>query len=109
MKKTKTFFIILLIGLFVYYLVPLSASGMSNSDSSNFGSLCVYFVNSIYAIASGVILTKNNGFKWYYSFIVGVLFIPASLIYFNKTTVVYALLYVLEFMIGSSLYINYKN
>ncbi len=109
MKKNRNLLIILLIGVVIYYFVPFLARGMSNTDSSNFGSLCVYFINSIYTIVSGIVLTKNNGFKWYYSFIIGLLFIPASLIYFNKETIIYSMLYILEFMVGSSLYIKYRN
>lgn len=109
MKKSRNLLIIVLIGIVIYYLIPFLGRGMNNTNSSDYGSLCVYFINSIYAIVSGIILTKNNGFKWYYSFIIGILFIPASLYFFNKETMIYSMLYILEYLVGGSLYIKYKN
>lgn len=108
MKNMKNLILILLIGIFIYYIVPSLAGGMSDSDLDNFAILCVLFINSIYAIVSGFMLTKLNNFKWYYSIIIGALFIPAAFIHYNSSTMIYTLLYILEAMVGSSLYIKYS-
>lgn len=107
MKNVKNLIFVLLIGIFVYYIIPIFVNGMSEIDANNFAVLCVLFINSIYAIVSSFILAKLNNFKWYYSIIIGILFIPASLLHYNLSTMIYTLLYILEAMIGSSLYIKY--
>lgn len=106
MKNIKTLILIILIGLFVYYVIPAFANGMNQSNANNFAGLCILFINSVYAIVSGFILTRFNGFKWYYSIIIGILFIPAALLHYNSSTIIYALLYILEAMVGSSLHIK---
>lgn len=109
MRNIKILILIILVGFFVYYIVPELANGMNESDISNFAVLCILFINSVYAIVSGFILTKCNGFKWYYPIIIGILFIPAALLHYNLTTMVYTLLYILEAMSGSSLCIKCFN
>lgn len=106
MKNIKTLILIILIGLFIYYVIPMFSNGMIESDANNFAVLCVLFINSMYAILSGFILTKINGFKWYYSIVIGILFIPAVLLHYNLSTMIYVLLYILEAMIGSSVHIK---
>ena len=71
--------------------------------------ICVIFINSVYVITSGILLTKYDGYKWYYAFIIGLVFIPSVVIYYNLITMVYTLLYILEFMIGSSISMRYNN
>lgn len=109
MKNVKILILIILIGLFVYYIVPEFANGMNESDIKNFAILCILFINSVYAIVSGFILTKYNGFKWYYPIIIGILFVPATFLHYNLTTMIYTLLYILEAMVGSSICIKYLN
>ena len=107
MKNIKHLLWILLLGFFVYYLLPEFANGMSQNDADNFAVMCVILFNSVYAILSGILLTKFNGFKWYYSVIIGIYFIPAVLLNYNSSTIIYSILYMLEYMIGSSIYIRY--
>lgn len=108
MKNMKNLILILLIGVFIYYIIPEFASSMSKEDADNFAVLCILFINSIYAIVSGFMITKLNNFKWYYSIIIGILFIPSALLHYNQSTMIYTLLYILEAMVGSSLYIKYS-
>lgn len=103
MKISKSFIIAILIGLVIYYLLPLTASTISQNDLNNYSMICVIFINSIYVITTGILLTKCNGYKWYYSFVMGLLFIPSVFIYYNLVTMIYTLLYILEFMIGASI------
>ena len=105
--KNKSLLWILLIGFLVYYIVPEFANDMNEVDANNFAVLCVLFINSLYALVSGILLTKFNGFKWYYPIIIGIVFIPAVLLNYNMSTIIYSILYMLEFMIGSSVYIRY--
>lgn len=109
MKISKSLIITVLIGLVIYYILPLSASTISQNDLNNYSMICVIFINSVYAITSGILLTKYDGYKWYYAFIIGLLFIPSVFIYYNLTTIIYTLLYILEFMIGSSISMRYNN
>lgn len=108
MKSFKYLIWVLLIGFFVYYIIPEFANGMSDKDANNFAAICVLFINSLYAIISGFILTRYNGFKWYYSIVIGLLFIPSVLLKYNVDTMIYTILYMLEVMIGSSIYIKYS-
>lgn len=108
MKSFKYLMWVLLVGFFIYYITPEFANGMNDADANNFAAICVLFINSVYAITSGFILTKLNGFKWYYSVIIGILFIPAVFLNYNTGTAIYSILYMLEVMIGSSLYIKYS-
>ena len=107
--KNKSLLWILLIGFLIYYIIPELANGMNEVDADNFAVLCVLFINSIYSVISGILLTKFNGFKWYYPIMIGLLFIPAVLLNYNISTIIYSILYMLEFMIGSSIYIRYFN
>ena len=109
MKISKSLIITVLIGLVIYYVLPLSASTISQNDLNNYSMICVIFINSVYVITSGILLTKYDGYKWYYAFIIGLVFIPSVVIYYNLITMVYTLLYILEFMIGSSISMRYNN
>lgn len=107
MKNIKNLILILLVGIFIYYIIPWFANGMNSNDANNFAVVCVLFINSIYAIISGFLLTKFNNFRWYYSLVIGILFMLSVFLHYNLSTIIYTLLYMLEAMVGSSLYIKY--
>lgn len=108
MKINKLFLIILLIGIFIFYLIPCFAFNMNGADANNYASICILFINSLYIIVSAILLTKKNGFKWYYMLII-LLFIPSVILYFNKTTLIYILLYIVEYLFSCGLCIKYSN
>ncbi len=109
MKINKKFIVIVFIGLFIYYLVPYLAMDMSEGDANNYAALCILFINSIYIITSSVILTKNSKFKWYYLLTVILLFVPSVFMYFNNMTIIYILLYTIEYLFTSNLCMKYFN
>lgn len=108
MKSKKILFIILFIGFIIYYFIPDFAQNMNEDVANNYASVCVIFINSIYMIASSIVLTKYLGFKWYYPLLIGILFIPSVILYFNYSCIYYVLIYIVEYFFGSSLYIKYK-
>ena len=95
MKKTKLQFILFMLGSIVlFYLIPTIAPLMISRDMSlPFVILTLLIVNPIYSFLSGYIFTKDNGFKWYYSLMIGIIFIPAVFIIYNSSAAVYAIVY----------------
>lgn len=109
MRINKKLLIILLIGLFIFYLIPYFATNMNEVNANNYATFCILFINSTYVMISSFILTKYCKFRWYYILLIIMLFIPSVILYFNTITIIYSLLYVIEYLIGSSLYIKYIN
>lgn len=109
MKINRKLFITLLIGIVIFYIIPHFGIDMSKDAANNYACICILFINSIYVLVSSILLTKYDKFKWYYALLIGLLFIPSVVLYFNKTSVVYSLLYITEYLIGSSIYIKYSN
>lgn len=109
MKINKKLIIILLIGLFVFYIIPHFAVDMQVEYANNYASICILFINSLYIILTSILLTKYNIFKWYYVILIILLFALSVILYFNIATIVYSLLYIAEYLISRSIYLKCIN
>ena len=82
----KKYYVYILVMLAFYVAAPLLCR---DTGSAMFTLLCLlpatlFILSLIYA--------KMNGFKWYLSIIIGLLWLPA-IIYFNESATIYALIY----------------
>ncbi len=109
MQKIEKFLWIILISFIVYDFIPIFAYLMSESAANNYAKICVLFINSIYSLLAGIILTKQDGFKWYYSIVIGILFIPSSILLYNFSTIIFSIVYIVICLVGSLLYYKYSN
>ena len=82
----KKYYVYILVMLAFYVAAPLLCR---NTGSAIFTLLCLLPV--ILFILS-LVYAKMNGFKWYLSIIIGLLWLPAT-IYLNESASIYALIY----------------
>ena len=82
----KKYYVYILVMLAFYVATPLLCR---DTGSAMFTLLCLLPV--ILFILS-LIYAKMNGFKWYLSIIIGLLWLPA-IIYLNESAIIYALIY----------------
>lgn len=55
-----------------------------------------------------MIITKKCGFKWYYSFLVAFIYVPSALFYYNNDTVIYSVLYIIMYIVGTLIQLNIR-
>lgn len=95
-------------GLLVYYFIPFFAYGFNQSGANIYAKICVLLVNNIYALIAGIIITKKCGFKLYYSFLVAFIYVPSALFYYNNDTVIYSVLYIIMYIVGTLIQLNIR-
>ena len=83
----KKYYVYILVMLAFYVAVPLLCR---DTGSAIFTLLCLLPV--ILFILS-LIYVKMNGFKWYLSLAVALLWVPTVFIYYNESAMIYALIY----------------
>ena len=89
----KKYYVYILVMLAFYVAAPLLCR---NTGSAIFTLLCLLPV--ILFILS-LVYAKMNGFKWYLSIIIGLLWLPA-IIYLNESASIYALIYGIISFVG---------
>ena len=82
----KKYYVYILVMLAFYVAAPLLCR---DTGSAMFTLLCL--LPAILFILS-LVYAKMNGFKWYLSIIIGLLWLPA-IIYLNESASIYALIY----------------
>lgn len=105
--KIKTIIWICIISSVIYAIFPTTLALFLGKYNLIISIICVYFINVIYSFVSGLILTKKKGFSFSNCIILGLIFIPWSLIIYNLSTVYYSILYIFICLISSL--ICYKN
>ncbi|RKW36694.1 MAG: hypothetical protein D8H95_44950 [Lachnospiraceae bacterium] len=93
---TKKYYVYILVMLAFYVAAPLLCR---DTGSAMFTLLCLLPV--ILFILS-LVYAKMNGFKWYLSIIIGLLWFPA-IIYLNESATIYALIYGVISFIGQGI------
>ena len=90
----KKYYVYILVMLAFYVAVPLLCR---DTGSAIFTLLCLLPV--ILFILS-LVYAKMNGFKWYLSLAVALLWLPIVFIYYNESAMIYALIYGVISFIG---------
>ncbi|MBO5182906.1 MAG: hypothetical protein J6B64_00755 [Bacilli bacterium] len=108
MQKIEGILWITVISFIVFYLIPICSYALIKPTSDILANIFVLFINIVYSFIIGVVLTKKYGFKFYYSIIIGILFIPSAILVYNLSTIYFAIIYVLIALIGSLLFNGYK-
>ena len=93
----KKYYVYILVMLAFYVAAPLLCR---DTGSAMFTLLCLlpatlFILSLIYA--------KMNGFKWYLSPAVALLWLPIVFIYYNESAVIYALIYGVISFIGQGI------
>ena len=95
-------------GLLVSYFIPAFGYSINTDFANIYAKICVLLVNNIYALITGMIITKKCGFKWYYSFLVAFIYVPSALFYYNNDTVIYSVLYITMYIVGTLIQLNIR-
>ena len=69
-------------GLLVYYFIPFFAYGFNESGANIYAKICVLLVNNIYA--------------------------PSAFFYYNNDTVIYSVLYIIMYIVGTLIQLNIR-
>lgn len=82
----KKYYVYILVMLVFYVAAPLLCR---DTGSAMFTLLCLL---PVVLFILSLVYAKMNGFKWYLSIIIGLLWLPA-IIYLNESASIYALIY----------------
>ena len=82
----KKYYVYILVMLAFYVAAPL----LCRDTGSAMFTLLILLPVVLFILS--LIYAKMNGFKWYLSIIIGLLWLPA-IIYFNESATIYALIY----------------
>lgn len=96
---------IFLISLVVYFILPISMTLIMKPKTSSI--ICVFLINVIYSFIICLVHAKKHGFKWYFPIIIGMLFIPFSLLLYTEVTIIYFVLYVLVGLVSELICYKY--
>ena len=107
-QKIKHIIKVLIIGIIIYYFIPAFGYSINMDFANIYAKICVLLVNNIYALITGMIITKKCGFKWYYSFLVAFIYVPSALFYYNNDTVIYSVLYITMYIVGTLIQLNIR-
>lgn len=94
MKKYLKEIIILILQCFMFYIFPLF-SGPTDAIGM---VLLIILATLLLSIILGTI--SNNKIKYFYPFIISILFIPSIFIYYNESALVHSLWYLVISTIG---------
>ena len=94
MKKYLKEIIILIIQLFFFYIMPLTAGP---TDAMGLVVLLI-FATFILSIVLGSI--SNNKIKFCYPLVVSIIFIPSVFIYYNESALIHSIWYLVISIIG---------
>ena len=95
----KSIGILIIISLLIYNIRPIS-SVMFLSLADYLFIIDLWIINSLYALISSFIMSKKYGFNILIVLLIAVLFIPTVLIYYNKTALIYAIIFFILAFIG---------
>lgn len=99
MKKIKNNFLFYLVIFITFYLLPAL---FLDSEKDKYITLLLLLFPIVTLLIS-MIYGKNNGIKWYFSFILAIIFIPTIFIYYNTSALVYSLFYLIISLLGQIL------
>lgn len=94
MKKYLKELLIILIELLVFYITPLTAGP---ADGMGLVVLII-ILTFILAIIMGII--SKNKIKWVYPLLVGIIFLPSVMIYYNESAFIHSIWYIVDSYIG---------
>lgn len=100
-KCVKQLIIITFLGLILFYGVPFIVKLIPPTSGMVFFIILLFIINPIYTLVSSFFLVKNNGLKWYLPILIGVLFAPTILIFYNDSASIYIIAYIIISIIGS--------
>lgn len=92
MKKEYLIYILLLLS---YYLIPpffVRDTGSGMFVLLIFVPIMILFLSTVYS--------KTKGFKWYFSIVVSLLWLPSIYIFYNDSALVYCFIYFIFSLIG---------
>ena len=98
---------IIVISVIIYLLIPPLILYLLPINKDVCSKVCVLLINTIYVFISCMKYTKKNSFKWYYPILLGMTFIPCSLLIYNFDTIYYSVYYIVIGLISSLICYRY--
>lgn len=92
----------LLIIIFVFLTLPITIMFLNDNLKTGLTFGYLYALNPIIVFSVSLMYAVRNGFDWRFPVIIGLLFIPAVIIYFDFQNIVFALTYCIFSYIGSA-------
>ncbi|MDF2536839.1 MAG: hypothetical protein K0R18_3001 [Bacillales bacterium] len=66
---------------------------MEDYRSKDIMILSIVIINPLFVIGAGILFTIKNGFKWYFTVFIPLMFLPACYIVYNNSALGYILFY----------------
>ena len=106
--KVEPYIWLLIICSFLYFILPISVVSFLPKYSNIITIIFVLVINVIFSFIIGMINTKKKGFSYVLPIYIGLVFIPFSLLMYNKSTVLYSVLYIVVCFVASLITYKYK-
>lgn len=96
----KSIVILIVITLLIYNIIPIINAIFPNSINYTFLT-DLWIINSLYALISSVVMSKKYGFNIWIILLISILFVPTMLIFYNTSTLIFMIAYLVLALIGS--------
>lgn len=92
----------LLIIIFLFFTLPITLMFLNDNIKAGLVFGYLYALAPIVVFSVSLMYAVRNGFNWRFPVIVGAMFIPAVIIYFELQNIVFALTYCIFSFVGSA-------
>lgn len=103
-KYLKQLYILLGIGCVLYYMLPFVFGIAVKGDQALWTKTMIMVlvgVYPLYTFMSCFVNTRFYGFKWFVPVLLGLYFVPAAMIFFGSTALLYTVVYIVIGYFGS--------
>lgn len=105
-NKIQLIITILLASTITYFVIPLILFEIMDSKIASI--ICVLLINVIYSFVISLKLIRKFNFSFITSILLGLLFIPFSLVLYKLSTVIYFVLYIIVSLVAQLIYYKYS-
>ena len=97
MKKSVVILVVLSL---LIYNIRLVSSVIFPVAADYLFLIDLWIINSLYALISSIIMSKKYRFNILIVLLIAILFVPTALIYYNRTALIYVIIYFILALIG---------
>ena len=95
MKLDERIWRYLLVVLIAFYILPLFT--MRSGDAAA-GLLVII---PLVCFVTGIFVGREYGFQWFYAVVIGILFLPSVLIFYNSSALIYCVAFGMVSLLGN--------